>query len=129
MIKGEYLSGDRRVHYAHVNDEASVLVDSSGTDKGYSATEFLAMSLASCMAATIGAKADQMGHSIEGATWKIDKSYLDNPRRLGEIMIEFDFSAFNFTEKEQVILKRVTRFCPVGHSLHPDLKQTVTYKW
>lgn len=129
MLIGKYLSGEKRTEYAHPVAGSGVMMDATSIEKGYSPTDLLAMSLASCVATTIGAKAALMGKSIEGATWTIEDAFLDNPRRLGEIKIVYDFTAFNFTEKEQTIFERVARFCTVGHSLHPDLKQIKIFKW
>lgn len=129
MLIGKYLSGEKRTEYAHPVSESSVLMDASSIDKGYSPTDLLIMSLASCVATSIGAKARLMGKSIEGATWTIEDTFAENPRRLSEIKIVYDFTSFDFTDKERKILERVAKFCTVGYSLHPDLKQIKIYKW
>ncbi|MCD8262888.1 MAG: hypothetical protein LUD02_01010 [Tannerellaceae bacterium] len=55
-----------------------------------------------------------------------EKVMVADPRRIGEIKIDFYFSG-NIGEKERKMLRRVAETCPVGKSLHPDLKQTINF--
>ena len=52
-----------------------------------------------------------------------------NPRRVGEVIVEFTMPANNYSEKERTIIERAAATCPVALSLHPDLKQTVRFNW
>jgi uncharacterized OsmC-like protein len=52
-----------------------------------------------------------------------------NPRRIGEIIVEITFPHNNYSEKERKILEKSAKECPVAQSLHPNLKQTVIYNY
>ena len=52
-----------------------------------------------------------------------------NPRKVSEVTVEFDMPERAYTEKEKAILDNAARTCPVALSLHPDLKQTVTFNF
>jgi putative redox protein len=49
----------------------------------------------------IGIKAADAGFSIEGATANTWKIMSENPRRVAEVKVEFDFSICNLNEKQQ----------------------------
>jgi putative redox protein len=48
---------------------------------------------------------------------------------VGEVKIEFNFPEIPYTEKQKEIIERAGRTCPVALSLHPDLKQTVSFNF
>ena len=50
-----------------------------------------------------------------------------SPRRVAEIVIEITFPHNDYSEKERKILNACVRECPVSQSLHPDVKQTVSF--
>ena len=50
------------------------------------------------------------------------------PRRIEEIKIEISFDK-SFGSKIQTLLERAALNCPVAKSLHPDLKQNITFNW
>jgi len=54
---------------------------------------------------------------------------VSDPRRIGEIIVEFTFPKNDFSEKDKTIFEAVTKTCPVALSLHPDVKQTVKFNW
>jgi hypothetical protein len=47
-----------------------------------------------------------------------------DPRRVGEVIVEFNFPAVKYTDKEKSIIRHTINTCPVGQSLNPELKQT-----
>jgi len=55
---------------------------------------------------------------------KITKIMASDPRRVGEVIVEMDFPPVKYSEKEKQIIRHTINTCPVGQSLHPDLKQT-----
>jgi hypothetical protein len=77
----------------------------------------------------MGIKAKENGFSIDGATAKAKKIMRNDPRRIDEVQIEYDFSAFDFTDKQKQLLKQLVHASPVPRSLHPDIKQNVTLKF
>ena len=52
-----------------------------------------------------------------------------NPRRIGEIVIDFTFPLNSYNEKEKLLIEKAAATCPVALSLHPDLIQTVNFNW
>ncbi|MNU01339.1 hypothetical protein D3C72_2447080 [compost metagenome] len=53
----------------------------------------------------------------------------ENPRRVAEIVVDFQFPANNYSDKDKTIIERSANTCPVMYSLHPDIKKTVTFKY
>lgn len=52
-----------------------------------------------------------------------------NPRRVSEVVVEFQMPKRAYTEKDRAILEHASRTCPVALSLHPDLIQTVKFNY
>jgi uncharacterized OsmC-like protein len=105
-------------------------IDNKGKGEAFSPTDLVATGLCNCILTIAAQAADEHGFSIVGATGKTTKIMAQMPlRRIAEIVIEYDFSMCNLTEKQQTIMKRVPSLCPVSLSLHPDLKQTITFKF
>lgn len=51
-----------------------------------------------------------------------------NPRRIGEIICNFNFPR-NYTPEERKFIEETAHKCPVAMSLHPDLKQTMAFTY
>jgi len=81
------------------------------------------------MMTIMGIKARDKGLDLKGTTIETTKIMSAEPRRIGEIIVEFTFPKNNFSEKDKVILEAVSKTCPVALSLHPDIKQTIKYNW
>jgi len=77
----------------------------------------------------MGIKAEAAGFSIEGASAKTWKIMAENPRRVAEVRVEFDFTSCNLNEKQQNILKKLVKVSPVPLSVHEDLRQNVTLRF
>ncbi|MEI6852237.1 MAG: OsmC family protein [Bacteroidota bacterium] len=104
-------------------------VDNEGSGSSFSPTDLCASSLGACILTIIGIAAKKHHFSIEGASVSIAKIMADNPRRIGELVLNFDFSGLQLGEKEQRIIEHAISNCPVALSLHPDIVRTnhVTY--
>jgi hypothetical protein len=61
---------------------------------------------------------------VDGTTIKITKIMVSDPRRVGEVVVEMYFPQVKYSEREKQIISHTINTCPVGQSLHPDLKQT-----
>ena len=131
-IKATYLGG-LRTEAIHVRSGNKLLtdapVDNHGKGETFSPTDLLATALTTCILTIMGIKAEVNGFSIDGATAKTWKIMSENPRRVAEVKIEYDFSMCTLTDKEKTILKNLVKVSPVPLSLHDETKQTVSLKF
>lgn len=131
-IKTKYL-GELRTESVHLKSAKVVITDAPLDNKGkgeaFSPTDLLAASLASCMMTIMGISANQQGLNIDGVCCDVTKIMLANPRKVSEIIIEFNFPENNFNEAQKQILKNAAHSCPVALSLSSDLKQSVTFNF
>jgi putative redox protein len=122
--------GDLRTEALHLHSGVKITtdapLDNQGKGEFFSPTDLVAAALGSCMFTIMGIAARSHGFSIDGTEAVITKLMLSNPRRIGEVIIVFNFPDIIYTEKQKEIIERAGRTCPVALSLHPDLKQTVT---
>jgi putative redox protein len=102
-------------------------LDNQGKGEFFSPTDLAATSLACCMLTIIGIAVRTHGFSIDGTEATITKVMLSNPRRIGEVKIDYIFPEIHYTDKQKEIIERAGRTCPVALSLHPDLVQTINF--
>lgn len=104
-------------------------IDNHGKGEYFSPTDTLATSLATCMITLMGIAAETHQIKLTEMEAKVTKHMVSNPRRVGKIEITFTFTEAVFSDKEKQILERAALTCPVAMSLHPDIKQDVTFLW
>ncbi|MBS1594961.1 MAG: OsmC family protein [Bacteroidetes bacterium] len=125
--------GQLRTRCRHIQSGAEILtdapIDNHGKGEAFSPTDLTATSLAACIITTMGIKANQMELDIDGARAEATKVMASAPRRIAEIHVSIYMPAKNYTEKDRQIMERIAHTCPVALSLHPDLKQVVTFYW
>ena len=121
--------GELRTEALHVRSGNKLITDAPPDNKGkgeyFSPTDLLATSLGSCIFTIMGIAAREHGFSIDGATCSITKIMADNPRRIAEIQIEFDFKGREYSDKQKKILDYCVKTCPVALSLNEKLVQNV----
>lgn len=127
-IHTEYL-GDLRTKAVHLQS-GNVLItdaplDNQGKGEAFSPTDTLATALGSCMLTIIGIAARTHGFNIDGTKLDITKIMANDPRRVSEVILEFNFPKNNYSDKEKEFIYAAAKGCPVAKSLHPDLKQTI----
>lgn len=131
-VKTKYL-GELRAVSQHVYSGTEILtdapIDNKGKGQAFSPTDLLATSLGTCMLTTMAIGAQTHGYNIEGTKMEITKVMASDPRRVAELHVNFFFPPNNYTDKEKKILERIAHTCPVGISLHPDVKQVVTFNY
>jgi len=127
--KTKYL-GDLRTEIVHVRSGSIIItdapVDNKGRGENFSPTDMVASALGSCIFTIMGIAAREHGFSIDGSTCSIIKIMTDKPRKIGEIKIEFDFTANNYSDKQKKILDYCVKTCPVALSLNESVFQNVT---
>lgn len=131
-IQTKYLGG-LRTESTHLKSQNTLITDAptdnNGKGEAFSPTDLLATSLATCMFTIMGIHADKNGLNIDGTDCSVTKIMAINPRRVSEIVIEFNFPKNNFDETQRKILEDAAYSCPVAFSLHPDLKKTVSFNF
>lgn len=123
-------SGELRTQIEHEGSGERIQTDApkdnNGEGRYFSPTDLVAASLVSCMITIIGITArthDVTLHEIEATVEKIMAS---GPRRIAEVLVELRIKS-NATERQRSILQEAARNCPVAKSLHPELRQHVSF--
>lgn len=128
----EYL-GDLQLKATHVKSGQSFVtdapVDNKGKGSAFSPTDLMATSLGLCMITIMGIAANNGEFSIDGLKARVTKIMAAEPRRVGEVIVELDFPANDYSDREKQIIRQCAKICPVSQSLHPDLKQTVIFNF
>jgi putative redox protein len=131
-IRTTYI-GQLRTEAIHVQSGNKLItdapVDNHGKGEAFSPTDLLATSLASCIFTIMGIKAEASGFSIDGATAKTWKIMSENPRRVAEVKIEYDFTMCDLNDKQKKILQGLVKVSPVPLSLHTETIQNVSIKF
>jgi putative redox protein len=131
-IKTIYL-GNLRTENEHLQSGNKVLtdapVDNQGKGEYFSPTDLLATSLGSCIMTIMGIKARDNGIDLVGTEVEVTKIMASEPRRVGEVVVEFNFPKKGYSEEQKRIVESVAGTSPVPLSLHPDLIQTIRFNW
>jgi putative redox protein len=125
--------GNLRTEAVHLKSGNKIITDAppdnNGKGEAFSPTDLLATSLGSCMLTIMGIMAERHAINIEGTSIEITKIMEANPRRVGEIIVEFTMPKNNYSEKEKTLLENAAHTCPVAKSLSSELKQTVIFNY
>ena len=124
--------GDLRTTSTHLQSGTEILsdapVDNHGKGQAFSPTDLLANALGSCMITVMAIKANDMGIELKGTTAEVTKIMQAEPRRIKRLEVTLNMAAA-VSEKDQTILERVGRTCPVYLSLHPDVEKEIVFNW
>lgn len=125
--------GNLRTEATHIKSENKIITDAPTDNKGkgeaFSPTDLVATALGSCMLTIIGIKAQNNNMVTEDISVDIIKVMTSNPRKISEIIVEFNFGHKNYTGKEKKIIENSARTCPVALSLDPAIKQTLIFNF
>jgi len=125
--------GELRTEAEHVQSGNKVITDAPtdncGKGEFFSPTDLLSASVASCIFTIMGIKAQASGFNIDGASSKTWKIMSENPRRVAEVVIEYDFTMCDLLPKHKKILEGLVKVSPVPLTIHPETKQTVSLKF
>lgn len=126
-------TGDLRTLATHVKSgtviETDAPVDNNGKGEKFSPTDLVATALGSCMMTIMGIVARDRNLALEQTTLSIEKIMGTEPRRIIEIKIDIQFPQNDISEKDRKYLEHRALNCPVAKSVHPDIKQSVTFHW
>jgi putative redox protein len=131
-MKASY-KGDLRTEAIHLKSGNTIItdapLDNNGKGEAFSPTDLVCASLSSCMMTLMGIVAKRDGIDLNGLDSEITKIMSTDPRKISEIHI-------HFTWKEPVTdpviiqkLKRAALTCPVALSLHPEIRQEITFNF
>ena len=110
--------------------ETDAPTDNRGKGERFSPTDLLCVSLATCIATTMGIKADDMKVDLTNTTVEVTKHMLPDPRRVAKIEVKLTMPAtLQLDEKDKTVLERVGNNCPVTKSLHPEMELIISYNW
>ncbi len=125
-------TGDLRSEITHLKSGTKIItdapVDNHGKGESFSPTDMVAAALGSCMLTIMGIAARVHGFDIDGTTIDTTKIMAENPRRIGEIVVEINFPR-DYDAKIRRIIEAAADTCPVAKSLDPALKQTVVFNY
>jgi putative redox protein len=123
--------GDLRTEALHLHSGEKIITDAPLDNQGraeyFSPTDLAATSLATCGMTIMGIAARTHGFSIEGTVAEVTKVMYSNPRRIGEVHIDYYLPDIHYSDKEKKIIEAAGKSCPVALSLHPDLRQVIHY--
>lgn len=125
--------GNLRTSATHMKSGNAIITDAPtdnhGKGEAFSPTDLVAASLGSCMLTIMGISAEKHGIDFKGAEIEITKIMSSHPRRIDEVVLAFKMNPAEYTEDQKAKLERAARSCPVALSLHPDLKQTISFQY
>lgn len=132
-IKSTY-KGSLRTSAEHLASGNTIItdapVDNNGKGEAFSPTDLVSAALGSCMMTIMGIVANRSGIDIEGMAMDITKVMAAEPRRIAEVVLNFTMPAGKtYSDKEKAMLENAARTCPVALSLHPDIKQTIIFRY
>ncbi len=127
-------TGNLRTECTHLRSgsviETDAPTDNRGKGERFSPTDLVATALAACIVTTMGIAGDTHGIDIDGTVCEVEKIMISDPRRIGEIKVNITMPTDkSYSEKERLVLERAAHTCPVAKSLHPDLKETISFVW
>jgi len=119
-------TGNLRTEATHLKSKQTIITDAptdnNGKGEAFSPTDLLSTSLVSCMITLMGIAANNHRFELGKIEANMRKHMASNPRRV--IKIEIEMTVFgNYTEKQQLILDKAARTCPVAMSLNPEIEQ------
>lgn len=124
--------GNLRTQALHLQSNNQIITDAPtdnhGKGEAFSPTDLLATSLASCMLTIIGIKAESMEVDVVGTKAEVTKTMAAEPRRVSEVKVNIQF-AKDFDERTRKVLEGAALTCPVAKSIHPDIKQDVSFSY
>lgn len=131
-IKTTYL-GNLRTENIHLQSGAKIITDAPTDNRGkgeaFSPTDLLATSLGNCILTIMGITAMDNNIDIEGTELNITKIMASDPRRVSEVVMEFNFPSKGYTSEEKYLIESVAGVSPVPLSVHANLKQTIKFNW
>ena len=124
--------GNLRTESVHISSNDMILTDAptdnNGKGEAFSPTDLVATSLSSCILTVIGIISKRIKYDLINTKSSVKKIMSNNPRRIVEIVVKIEFSQ-SADSKTRSIIEKTALNCPVSKSLHPDIKQSISFIW
>ena len=124
--------GNLRTESIHISSNDKIVTDAptdnNGKGEAFSPTDLVASSLSSCILTVIGIVSKQINYDLTDTTSSVKKTMGDNPRRIVKIDVKIEFSK-SADSKTRSIIEKTALNCPVAKSLHPNIKQDISFIW
>jgi putative redox protein len=102
--------------------ETDAPIDNKGKGERFSPTDLVATAYASCMMTSMGIYCNEHGIEMNTGIARVQKIMEANPRRIGKLIIEMDFSGNNWSELEAEKVLRAGKACPVAKTLGDNVE-------
>ena len=124
--------GNLRTESIHISSNNKIVTDApkdnNGKGEAFSPTDLVASSLSCCILTVIGIVSKKIKYDLTNTKSSVEKIMGDNPRRIVEVLVKIEFSK-SADPKTKTIIEKTALNCPVGKSLHPDIKQNISFIW
>ena len=124
--------GNLRTESVHIPTNEKIVTDAptdnNGKGEAFSPTDLVASSLSSCILTVIGIVSKKINYDPTNTKSSVKKIMGDKPRRIVEIEVKIKFSQ-STDSKTKSIIEKTALNCTVAKSLHPDIKQNVSFIW
>jgi len=124
--------GNLRTESVHLKSRQKLItdapIDNKGKGEAFSPTDLTASALGSCMLTIMGITAESRDIDIIGTRAEIEKVMNNNPRCIGQIIINI-YLQIKLTNKEKQLFEKSALSCPVHRSLHPDITITTNFHY
>ena len=124
--------GNLRTESVHIPSNEKIVtdapIDNNGKGEAFSPTDLVASSLSSCILTVIGIVSEKINYDLTNTKSSVKKIMGDKPRRIVEIEVKIKFSK-STDSKTKSIIEKTALNCPVAKSLHPDIKQNISFIW
>lgn len=124
--------GNLRTESIHISSNDKIVTDAptdnNGKGEAFSPTDLVASSLSSCILTVIGIVSKQINYDLTDTTSSVKKTMGDNPRRIVKIEVKIEFSK-SADSKTRYTIEKTALNCPVAKSLHPNIKQDISFIW
>jgi|SRR6476469_5169388 len=126
-------AGQLRTEATHVASgnviQTDAPTDNHGRGEAFSPTDLVSTALGACMMTVMGIVAERHQLDLQGTTFSVTKHMsTEGPRRIMQIDVAFQMPA-SLADSDRALLERTARTCPVALSLHPDIKQVVSFSY
>ena len=124
--------GNLRTESIHISSNNKIVTDApkdnNGKGEAFSPTDLVASSLSCCILTVIGIVSKKIKYDLRNTKSSVKKIMAGNPRRIAEIVVKIEFSK-PADSKTKAIIEKTALNCPVAKSLHPDIKQNISFMW